>query len=363
LPEKFVASLPRHGEELGSDLFGLIQSDSKLRLTAVTGYVGNETIRQLIQHVGSFPSVGVALVVGMAAKEGLSERTYNSLGELSDLLIQSRDKSNFAKSNVYFYFSGPRGERGRGLHAKAYRVVGSGVDELIVGSSNFSRSGLSPRGNVEASLWAGSNETKQDFDSFFDELLNDGQSFVPYEKVLDFPLKGKSAQKARGRVGLLRVASPQNFKGFPFVDLDLGKNIDSKTRSNLNVCFGRGRWSRGTGIVRPRDYFEAEIIVPNETNSLPDYPVGDFLATTSDGFRFEARTQGDYNKNLRSKQDLGSLGLWIKSLLDSAGALDVANQEAVTSETFENYGNSILRIYRDGPKSAILHFPSNPKEL
>lgn len=363
MPEKFIASLPKYGGELGSELFALLQTDSERRLNAVTGYVGNETVRQLISNVEQNPSLGVALVVGMAAKEGLSERTYKSLGELSNLLRSNRGHSGYDESNVYFYFSGPKGERERGLHAKAYRVTGPGIDELIVGSSNFSRSGLSHRGNVEASLWAESARTRSDFDSFFNDLLTDGYSFVPYEKVQDFPIKGRSVKKARNQAGLVRVVAPRDFKAFPFVDVDLSKNIDSKTRSNLNVCFGRGRWSRTTGVVRPRDYFEAEIIVPNEVNSLPEYPVGDFLAVTSDGFQFEARTQGSYNKNLRSKEDLGLLGLWIKSLLNSAGALDIGNQEAVTSETFENYGNSILRIYRDSPRSAILHFPSDPADL
>jgi len=148
-----------------------------------------------------------------------------------------------------------------------------------------------------------------------------------------------------------------------FVEIDLARNIAEQSKSNLNCCFGKGRWSRATGKVKIRDWYEVELITSREINANPQYPRGEFLATTSDGYTFQAVTNGANFKNLRSLDDLKILGLWIKGCLEDAGALSDDPQELVTSQTFEEYGNSILRIYRPSPTPAILHFPQDPDDL
>lgn len=362
--KSFVASVPGFGDELGAKLFEKLEKPEITTLRAVTGYVGVETVNRLTETVSRRPELGVSLVVGMAAKEGIAQRSYDALETLSSHLRNNQKKSGDPFSNVFWYFSGEKGTRDRGLHAKAYRLRGNSEDSLIVGSSNFSISGLSPRGNLEINLIQHDRSIIQEFDRFFSHHLEDGFSFVPFEKVEDFPIRGrksKRAEKIKG--GLLKVPKPLGFRSFPYIDIDLAQDIEKKTRSSLNVCFGRGRWSRTTGVVRPREYFEVEIIVPNQINSSNLYPKGDFLATTSDGYSFEARTQGSYFKNFRSKHDLGILGLWIKGLLLDAGSLDAEIEELVTSETFRHYGNSILRLYRKSPTEVILHFPRDERDL
>jgi hypothetical protein len=349
--------------ELGQYLFSELASPRASALSAVSGYVGIEAVEQLISLVKKRPELSVKLVVGMAAKEGISERTYASLGRLHQTLVDNKELSKDIRSGVYWYFSGAEGERSRGLHAKAYRITGSQIDELFVGSSNFSFSGLNLNGNVELNVLDTSALAKKQFDDFFGSNLNSGINFVPYDKVDNFPIRGKVKQQARSKTGLQKVAKPINFKNYPFVDIDLSLNIEEKTRSSLNVCFGRGRWSRSTGKVKPREWYEVEIICPKEVTQDPSYPHGDFKVLTSDGYSFYARTQGDYKKNLRSKDSLLTLGLWIKSCLEDAGALSNSPQELVTRETFEAYGNSNLRMYRTGKTSVILHFPQNPEDL
>lgn len=361
---EFVASVPKFGDELGSKLFEKLDDRGVTSLRAVSGYVGVETIIRLTETVRRRPELGVSLVVGMAAREGIAQRSYDALGNLSSRLRENQKRSGDPFSNVYWYFSGEKGTRDRGLHAKAYRLAGQSEDSLIVGSSNFSMSGLSPRGNLEINLIQHDRRTIEQFDRFFSQHLEDGFSFVPFEKVDDFPIKGKKSKRAEKlKGGLLKVHRPKGFKSLPHVDIDLAQDIEKKTRSSLNVCFGRGRWSRATGIVRPREYFEVEIIVPNSVNSSAVYPKGDFLVTTSDGYSFEARTQGSSFKNLRSKHDLAILGLWIKGLLQDAGSLDGEIEELVTSETFSHYGNSILRLYQKSPSEIVLHFPRNSNDL
>jgi len=349
--------------ELGQHLFDKLINPQTTSLAAVSGYVGKETVDRLIQLVSKRPELSIKLVVGMAAKEGLSERSYESLGKLHQLLSENSATNKDKDSGVYWYFSGQNGERSRGLHAKAYRITGDQVDDLFIGSSNFSFSGLSHAGNVELNVLDTSSHAKREFDDFFARNLGSGFNFVPYDKVEDFPIRGKTKQQSRKKTGLQKVAKPSNFKNYPFVDIDLALNIEEKTRSSLNVCFGRGRWSRTTGKVKPREWYEVEVICPKIVTQDPAYPKGDFQVVTSDGYSFLARTQGDYSKNLRSKDSLLTLGLWIKSCLEEAGALTNSPQELVTLDTFENYGNSILRLYRTGKSEAIFHFPQDPTEL
>lgn len=349
--------------ELGKPLFSLLTSKETKSLEAVTGYVGVETIERLITVVEKKPELSVKLVVGMAAREGLSQRTYDSLGRLHNSLTKNASKSQDTHSGVYWYFSGKQGERSRGLHAKAYRIKGDGLDQLIIGSSNFSHSGLSMSGNIELNLFETTITARSEFDNFFQANLTSGFNFVRYDLVSKFPIKGKLKAESKQKPGLVRVGKPTDYKKYPYVDIDLSKNIHKKQRSSLNVCFGKGRWARSSGKVTPREWYEVEIICPKEVTQNPAYPKGDFNALTSDGFSFPARTQGDYSKNLRSKESLHTLGLWIKTLLEDAGALTNVPQELVTQETFENYGNSVLRLYRISKSEVVLHFPQSPSDL
>lgn len=349
--------------DMGQHLFQMLRSPDVSSLTAVSGYVGRETINRLIALVREKPELSIKLVVGMAAKEGLAERTYDALGQLHSLLAENSIKSKDSQSGVYWFFSGPDGERLRGMHAKGYRVLGNKIDELFVGSSNFSASGLGLSGNVELNVTDTSETTKRDFDTFFSSYLQSGFNFVPYDKVENFPIKGQVRKEKLSRDGLERIEKPENFRSASFVDIDLAENIENKERSSLNVCFGKGRLARATGKVSPRQWYEVEIICTKEATENPAYPKGDFQAKTSDGFVFSARTQGANHKNLRSKGSLNTLGLWIKPLLEEAGALSSEPQELVTRETFETYGNSILRIYRTSEHEAVLHFPQDPSSL
>jgi hypothetical protein len=49
------------------------------------------------------------------------------------------------------------------------------------------------------------------------------------------------------------------------------KGAEISPQSNLNVFFGRGRVSPN-GLVKPRHWYEVEIIVPNSISTLPGYP-------------------------------------------------------------------------------------------
>ena len=56
------------------------------------------------------------------------------------------------------------------------------------------------------------------------------------------------------------------------------------------------------------------------------------------------RTQGDNNKNIRSKDSLQIFGIWLKGKLERSGCLK--RYEPVTSETLAEYGSDKLIFYK-----------------
>ena len=118
------------------------------------------------------------------------------------------------------------------------------------------------------------------------------------------------------------------------------KATEKHGKSNLNVFFGKGRMDK-RGLVKPRHWYEAELIVPKEVTSKPGYPQSQtpesvFDVITDDGWKFKCKVSGDYSKNFRSENDLKILGKWLKGRLENAGALKVG--EPVTEETLRKYG-------------------------
>jgi hypothetical protein len=357
-----VTNLPAHGGDLSKVFFETLRAPDTQRLRMVSGYVGKEMIAQLHKELSKRDDIAVEMVVGMAAKEGITQATYDALIHLNEEL-KGRTHPKFKRQGVYAFFSGKDGERSRGMHAKAYLFDRNPGRQLILGSSNFSFSGLNATGNIEMNVIDTSAALADEYAAFFEDL-HTNEMAVPIDKVDDFPIRGKAQYKrTHSSTTLVKVKKPTDFKKYKYVDIDLGRNIDRQTRSNLNCCFGKGRWARATGVVRLRDWYEVELISPMDVTSNPSYPKGDFLATTSDGFQFKAVTNGDYFKNFRSQDDLKILGIWLKGCLEDAGALSDDPQEMVTKETFEEYGNSILRIYRPSATTAVLHFPRDPTDL
>lgn len=357
-----ITNTAGYGGDLSRQFYDQLSSSKTKRVRMISGYVGKESVKKLHDELRKNQQVAVELVVGMAAKEGLNQQTYDALIELHKEL-KSRRSPEFSRQGVYAFFSGPNGERARGMHAKAYLFDHSKGHQLIIGSSNFSFSGLSAEGNVEMNIVDSNIATVKEFVNFFEALYSQKLA-VPIDLVEGFPIRGKAGKNRRKTtVALTKVKAPDDFKMHSYVDIDLSRNIDRQSRSNLNCCFGKGRWSRITGVVRPRDWYEVELISPISVTSNVNYPRGEFDVLTSDGFSFRGVTNGDHDKNFRSADDLKLLGLWLKGRLEDAGVLSDDPQEPVTSETFSEFGNSVIRVYRPSLKSVILHFPRDPADL
>lgn len=124
------------------------------------------------------------------------------------------------------------------------------------------------------------------------------------------------------------------------------KPYEVSPQSNLNVFFGKGRESQN-GLVKPRHWYEVELIVPKSVTSKPGYPRSQtsdavFDVITDDGWSFKCKVSGTNSKNFRSEGDLKILGRWLKGRLENAGVLRVG--EPVTAATLEQYGRNTFTL-------------------
>jgi hypothetical protein len=313
-------------------------------VTIASGYTSEDI---LIKHQNDFEQIAqkggdVTILIGMGYFEGLTQGTYNRLTTINDELLKANP--------------GCRGVRAvwnpKGFHGKIYRFQ-VGRDTLYFGgSSNFSQSGF--YGNLEYTCQIYDNKVVQETEKYLDWLLDDQQS-ANIAKITPFPIIERivthlgQAKKRKKKKAKIPIPTAK----MPYVDISLAR-VDRQQKSNLNAFFGKGRWNRSTGLITPRDWFEAEIIVDVKTTRNPIYPKGDFVGHTIDGDVFKCRTQGAYHKNLRSKKDLTILGRWIKGKLVSSGALQPF--QPVTSHTLKTYGRNYIRLYQLNKSEYLFEF-------
>ena len=272
------------------------------------------------------------LLLGMAFYEGLSEKKLNFALSLNERLRKYSDNSGVYVAN------------GRRYHGKVYRFNKKDHCNIYLGSSNFSASGT--KGNIECTPQVFEESQKAKINSFLDDLYSNEYSVGIHKAEILVPNKSKVVRNTldklwrsldKHNISIEKVQSMSNF------ELDLSRIAD-KEKSNLNIYFGKGRWSRSTGRIKPRPWYEVELIADQNVRKSPLYPKGDFYLFTDDNLVIPMRTQGDYFKNIRSKNSLQIFGKWIKGKLERAGCLK--KYEPITQETLNEYGNSKMSFYK-----------------
>ena len=144
------------------------------------------------------------------------------------------------------------------------------------------------------------------------------------------------------------------------------KPYEDSPKSNLNVFFGKGRVGKN-GLVKPRHWYEIEVIVSKSITTKPGYPkskdeAGAFDVITDDGWKFKCYVGGDYNKNFRTETDLKILGRWIKGRLEAAGVLDAG--QPVTRQVLEKYGRDSFTLTKTKINDTwLLDFGVNKDEV
>jgi len=320
----------------GGDFRNVLDKEFKTsnNITVASGYASLDVINAFEK-----PFIEVAkkggisrLLLGMAFYEGLGQKKLNAVTKLNNSLKAYNKNSGVFVTN------------GRRYHGKVYQFDKDLTSNIYVGSSNFSASGT--KGNIECTVPTLDDNQKVNLIAFLNDLYSPSYSISIDQADITVPGKKKIVLDKVERLWTsLKTydSSSISLEKLPKFVFPLNR-VTEKEKSNLNVYFGKGRWSRSTGKVKPRPWYEIELIASNDLNSQPFYPKGDFLAYTDDGLIIPMRTQGDYYKNIRSKNSLQIFGIWLKGKLETSGVLK--KYEPVTLETLEEYGTDKLAFYK-----------------
>ncbi len=324
---------PNHGGALLAEVEREIRSADDIAIAS--GYVSDDILGRFENDFYRIAESGekIRLLVGMAFYEGLAGRNLIRLKN-----IENKLRGIGSHSGIFVCYT-------RRFHGKIYSFGCQDSDKSVyVGSSNFSRSGLSE--NLECTAKIQDEQTKKEVLDYLEYLFSPTNSV----SILKADITVFGSKEYFERISLqtlddLRKYDPATIDKaeLPKFEYPLSRIITSE-KSSLNVYFGKGRLARSTGKITPRPWYEIELIAPVEISRNPLYPRGDFLAYTDDGYIIPMKTSGDYFKNIRSKDNLQILGQWIKGKLQKAGALIPLTP--VTQESLDKYGSDAIRLYK-----------------
>ena len=325
----------------------LLQDAEGIRIAS--GYISEDALAELKKIVEVNKKSFLELVIGMHGFEGFKQSQFDAARYLDEYLRSSKIGSVRVVNAFKF-------------HGKMYSFLKKQTAFAgIIGSSNLS-SVLDNQNHYEADLFINEAVIANEIDNFIIQLSRDAS--VPIEgyepKIIEGAntlLEGHEGVEKPSREELEVVfldRTPVSFK-IPI------KGAEEAPHSNLNVFFGRGRENK-RGFVKPRHWYEVELIVSSEITSQSGYPKAGYpgkesiiTVYTDDGWKFRCKISGDYSKNFRSADDLKILGRWIKGRLENNGALKVG--EPVTAETLRHYGRDNFElIATSNPAVWILDF-------
>ncbi|GFO73471.1 hypothetical protein BJAS_P4290 [Bathymodiolus japonicus methanotrophic gill symbiont] len=336
--ELLLSDIPplRLGNRSFSDCFAsLVRNADYMRIAS--GYISTESLTEIKRIIESNNGPSLDLIIGMHYFEGITRPQYEAASYLNEFLISS----DMGKVSVVTTFK---------LHGKMYSFEKEGeVFAGIMGSSNIS-SMIDSHRNYETDILLTEKSIIYEINSFLKKTSNITSkpisdwlpdSFIENNRLL----KGHESVRKIDNIELLKINNDLN--GVVF-DISL-KATKRHQKSNLNVYFGKGRENKSTGFIKPRHWYEVEIIVPKSITDKRDYPKAGFPdkesiidVYTDDGWKFQCKISGDYSKNFRSNDDLKILGKWIKGRLENAGVLHIG--EIVTEEILKKYGRDSFQL-------------------
>ena len=286
-----------------------------------------------------------SLIIGMHGKERFTQNQYDASINLARFLNDKGLGAVYVCSAFKF-------------HGKTYLFHKSKLPStVILGSSNLGN--LVDNRQWEIDVITSEVNIISEIKKLHSYLISSAtENILKGKKPSSFK---ESSNPLKDRIGVekandddYREAENKILTGDVF-DLPL-KTHPKHSKSNLNVYFGKGRVDK-LGRIRPRPWYEVELIVPSSITASPLYPPkgSTFSVLTDDGWSFKCRASGDYGKNFQSKNDLCILGLWIKGRLEKAMCLKVG--EPVTEDVLRKYGrNSISLKKTTDPNLWLLDF-------
>lgn len=330
----------------GGNFFTVLNSEFKkaTNVTVASGYASLDIINAFNSEFIRIANSGGSsrLLLGMAFYEGLSQKKYDALIELNSTL---RNYGN--DSGVYV-------TNGRRYHGKVYYFEQKSESSIYVGSSNFSTSGT--KTNIECTLPVTIPQQRKEIIRFLEELYSTEYAIkIDLAGNIVSSSKKKALSTTENKWQKLKRYKPETISkdNLPTFIFPLSR-VAEIPKSNLNTYFGKGRLNKKTGIITPRPWYEIELIADKDLISQAEYPKGDFLAYTDDGYVIPMRTQGDNYKNIRSKDSLQIFGMWLKGKLERSDSLK--KYEPVTQETLVEYGSDKLVFYKIDEGKYYLEF-------
>lgn len=308
----------------------LLLSSNKIKIAS--GYISEESLMELKSILDFYNLENKKkfcdLVIGMHYREGFTRPQYEVARSLG--LFLNEYELGAVRLCTAFKF-----------HGKVFSFYdGDAPLATIMGSSNLSNMIETRQWEVDYTFT--DPEVLKELGRMHDDLVAKAT-----KNILELPAPEKfleNQELLQGRTGVEKLIisdleSYQEWKSGPSFEILL----KAEPKSNLNAYFGKGRLA-ANGAIRPRPWYEVEIIVPVNITRQKEYPRSGtvFNAVTDDGWKFKCRISGQNDKNFRSEDDLKTLGRWIKGRLEAAGMLQVG--QPITEEMLKKYGRNTLTL-------------------
>ena len=332
----------RHGHPDFFTRFGSLAAAAD-EICLTVGYVSEKSLLFLKENLegGSLPTM--ILTIGMHGFDHFTRAQYLLVKEIAELLHRS------GKGAVEICTAFP-------FHGKLHIFRRAGQPKAaLLGSSNLS--GL----ETARRIFELDVEIKEEgLLGQLEALQDDIRSKAATDFLTWKPKKFKPSKLMAGVPSVIGAAEAEvsNVKSRSRREYRLP--LKCTARSNLNVYHGKGRETTKTGLIRPRPWYEIEIIVSNSITAEPGYPCKKaFDVITDDAWRFRCKTSGDYAKNFRSEGGLSVLGTWIKGRMEEAGKLRIG--EVITPSHLADYGRTYVSLWStDDPELWFLSFEPDP---
>lgn len=312
-----------------------------IKLDIAVGYVSTDSLAELQKIIELNTNIHkLNLTVGMHYFDRFTKVQYIAATRLNEFLT-SNDLGEVRLVTAFRY------------HGKLYSYSNQlGPFAGIVGSNNLS--GIVDGGArvYESSLLLREKTAVIEMNKFIHQLSKTASRRISELEIDTFNAENPvlDGQEAVTKLTNETVVDAMVNK----TDIEFQIPVKTEAKSNLNCYFGKGRENTRTHIIKPRHWYEAELIVPMSVRSQMEYPKGhpkteeptEFEVITDDGYSFMCQVNGGeeglWNKNLRSSGDLTILGKWIKGRLENTGALKTG--ELVTNETLTAYGRNTITM-------------------
>ncbi len=314
-----------------SDTFyGLIPQATKLDIAV--GYVSSDALLELQKTIELNSNIHTMnLIIGMHYFDHFTKLQYDAAIHLNDFLMSNK----LGGVRLVYAFR---------YHGKLYSYSN---DEKpfagIIGSNNLSSIVDGGVHVYESSVLLRDASSVKQMNDFISKLMQTSTKNIAELEIDTF--KDENAlldgHEFVEKISPQKLAATMNAKTDISFEIPI-KPYEKSPQSNLNVFFGKGRESQ-SGLVKPRHWYEVELIVPKDVASQPGYPQSQtdnsvFTVITDDGWSFKCKVSGTNSKNFRSEGDLKILGKWLKGRLENSGVLTVGTP--VTADTLKRYGRN-----------------------